>query len=65
MRHLAQFPKAGRSPVAEGGAVDLAVSVDRGRGDTATTSEVLSVALALAPGDPVQASTYRLSLNRS
>jgi len=42
--------------VAEGGAVDLAVSVDRDHGDTTTMAEVLSVGLALAPGDPVQAS---------
>ena len=47
--------------VAEGGAVDLTVSVDRGRDDTATTGEALSVALALAPADPTQASTYRLA----
>jgi len=50
--------------VAEGDAVDLAVSVDRGHGDTATTAEARSVALALAPGEPVQTSTCRLSLNR-
>ena len=47
--------------VAEGGAVDLTVSVDRGRGSTATTGEALSVALALAPADPAHASSYRLT----
>ena len=47
--------------LAEGGAVDLTISVDRGRGAAATTGEALLVALALAPTDPVQASTYRIS----
>ena len=47
--------------VPEGGAVELTVSVDRGRGGTASTGEALSVALSLAPGDPAQASTYRLT----
>ena len=47
--------------VAEGGAVNLTVSVDRGRGATAVTGEALSVALALAPADPAQAATYRLA----
>ena len=48
--------------VAEGGgAVNLTVSIDRGRGATAVTGEALSVALALAPADPAQASTYRLA----
>ena len=48
--------------VAEGGgAVNLTVSIDRGRGVTAVTGEALSVALALAPADPAQASTYRLA----
>ncbi|MCY4508845.1 MAG: hypothetical protein OXG35_18095, partial [Acidobacteria bacterium] len=47
--------------LAEGGAVDLTISVDRGRGAAATTGEALSVALALAPADPAQASTYRIS----
>ena len=47
--------------VAEGGAVDLTVSVDRGRGATAATGEALSVALALAPADPAHASSYRLT----
>ncbi len=46
--------------VAEGGAVELTISVDRGRGATAATGEALSVALSVAPGDPAQASTYRL-----
>ncbi|MCY4510543.1 MAG: hypothetical protein OXG35_26825 [Acidobacteria bacterium] len=57
---------AGRpvTSVAEGGAVDLTVSVDRGRGNTATTGEALSVALALAPADPAQASTYRVAPTR-
>ena len=50
--------------VAEGGAVELTVSVDRGRGATATTGEALSVALSLAPTDPAQASTYRLEPDR-
>ena len=51
---------AGRAvaSVAEGGAVELTISVDRGRGDAATTGEALSVALALAPADPAHASTY-------
>ena len=54
---------AGRvvTSVAEGGAVDLTVSVDRGRGAAAATGEALSVALALAPSDPAQAATYRIS----
>ena len=54
---------AGRvvTSVTEGGAVDLTVSVDRGRGETATTGEALSVALALAPADPGQTSSYRLA----
>ena len=47
--------------VPEGGAVELTVSVDRGRGGTASTGEALSVALALAPGDPARAATYRLA----
>ena len=47
--------------VPEGGAVELMVSVDRGRGGTASTGEAFSVVLSLAPGDPVQASTYRLT----
>ncbi len=47
--------------VPEGDAVELTVSVDRGRGGTASTGEALSVALSLAPGDPAQASTYRLT----
>ena len=47
--------------VAEGGAVDLTVSVDRGRGAAAATGEALSVALALAPADPAHASSYRLT----
>ena len=53
---------AGRAvaSVAEGGAVELTISVDRGRGDAATTGEALSVALALAPADPAHASTYRV-----
>lgn len=50
--------------VAEGGAVELTISVDRGRGATAATGEALSVALSLAPGDPAQASTYRLEPDR-
>ena len=48
----------------EGEAVELTVSVDRGRGDTAATGEALSVMLALAPGDSAEASTYRLAPNR-
>ena len=54
---------AGRvvTSVAEGGAVELTVSVDRGRDDAATTGEALSAALALAPADPAQASSYRLT----
>ena len=52
------------SSVAEGGSVELTISVDCGHGDTAATGEALSVMLALAPGDPVQASTYRLAPNR-
>ena len=57
---------AGRAvtSVAEGGAIDLTISVDRGRGDTATTGEALSVALALAPADPAHASTYRVAPTR-
>ena len=47
--------------VPEGGAVELTVSVDRGRGNTASTGEALSVALSLAPSDTAQASTYRLA----
>ena len=47
--------------VAEGGAVDLTVSVDRGRGATASTGEALSVALSLAPSDAAQVSTYQLT----
>ena len=47
--------------VREGGAVELTVSVDRGRGGTAATGEALSVALSLAPSDPAQAATYRLT----
>ena len=47
--------------VAEGGAVDLTISVDRGRGGTAATGEALSVALAAAPADPAQASSYRIA----
>ena len=43
--------------VTEGGAVELTVSVDRGRGAAAATGEALSVALSLAPSDPAQAST--------
>ena len=50
--------------VAEGGAVELTVSVDRGRGGTASTGEALSVALSLAPGDPAQAATYTLAPDR-
>ena len=50
--------------VAEGGTVELTISVDRGRGDTATTGEALSVALALAPADPAHASTYRVAPTR-
>ena len=50
--------------VAEGGAVELTVSVDRGRGATAATGEALSVALSLAPSDPAQASSYRLEPDR-
>ena len=54
---------AGRAvtSVPEGGAVELTISVDRGRGGTASTGEALSVALSLAPSDPAQASTYRLT----
>ncbi len=48
----------------EGGAVELTVSVDRGRGGTATTGEALAVALSLAPGDPAQAATYQLAPDR-
>ena len=53
---------AGRAvtSVAEGGAVDLTISVDRGRRDTASTGEALSVALALAPADPAETSSYRM-----
>ena len=47
--------------VPEGGAVELTISIDRGRGNTASTSEALSVVLSLAPSDPAQASTYRLT----
>ena len=47
--------------VPEGGAVVLTVSVDRGRGGTASTGEALSVALSVAPSDPAQASTYQLA----
>ena len=47
--------------VPEGGAVELTVSVDRGRGNTAATGEALSVALSLDLGDPDQAPTYRLA----
>ena len=48
--------------LAEGGAaVNLTVSVDRGRGPGAATGEALSVALALAPADPAHASSYRLA----
>ena len=47
--------------VPEGGTVELTISVDRGRGNTASTGEALSVALSLAPSDPAQASTYRLT----
>ena len=50
--------------VAEDGAVELTVSVDRGRGNTAATGEALTVALSLAPSDPAQAATYRLAPNR-
>ena len=50
--------------VPEGGAVELTISVDRGRGGTASTGEALSVALSLAPSDPAQASTYRLAPDR-
>jgi hypothetical protein len=50
--------------VAEGGAVELTVLVDRGRGNTAATGEALTVALSLAPGDAAQASTYRLAPDR-
>ncbi len=50
--------------VPEGGAVELTVSVDRGRGATAATGEALSVALSLVPGDPARASTYRLAPDR-
>ncbi len=58
--------EAGRlvTSVPEGEAVELTVSVDRGRGDTAATGEALSVVLAMAPDDPVQAATYRLAPNR-
>ena len=48
----------------EGGSVELTVSVDRGRGGTASTGEALVVALALAPGDAAQAATYRLAPDR-
>ena len=48
----------------EGGAVELTVSVDRGRGGTASTGEALAVALTLAPGDAAQAATYRLAPDR-
>ena len=41
--------------------VDLTISVDRGRGDAATTGEALSVALALVPADAAQASSYRMA----
>ena len=37
------------SSVSEGGAGELTISVDRGRGRTAATGEALSVALSLAP----------------
>ena len=47
--------------VAEGGAVDLTIPVDRGGGAAATTGEALAVAVALAPADPAQASSYRLA----
>ena len=50
--------------VPEGGAVELTVSVDRGRGNTAATGEALTVALSLAPGDAAQASTYRIAPDR-
>ena len=47
--------------VPEGGAVELTIAIDRGRGGTASTGEALTVALSLAPSDPAQASTYRLT----
>ena len=50
--------------VPEGGAVELTVSVDRGRGGTASTGEALSVALSVAPSDPAQAATYQLAPDR-
>ena len=50
--------------MAEGGAVELTVSVDRGRGNTPATGEALTVALSLAPSDPAQTATYRLAPNR-
>ena len=50
--------------VSEGGAVELTVSVDRGRGGTASTGEALAVALSLAPGDAAQAATYQLAPDR-
>ena len=50
--------------LSEGGAVELTVSVDRGRGATASTGEALAVALSLAPGDPAQAATYQLAPDR-
>ena len=50
--------------VPEGGAVELTISVDRGRGGTASTAETLSVALSLAPGDAAQAATYKLAPDR-
>ena len=48
----------------EGDAVELTISLDRGRSATAATGEALSVALALAPSDPAQASTYRIEPDR-
>ena len=50
--------------VREGGAVELTVSVDRGRGGTASTGEALSVALSVATSDPAQAATYQLAPDR-
>ena len=50
--------------VPEGDAVELTISVDRGRSATAATGEALSVALTLAPSDPAQASTYRIEPDR-
>ncbi len=50
--------------VPEDGAVELTVSVDRGRGATAATGEAMSVSLSVAPSDPAQASSYQLAPDR-